>query len=140
MPRAPRVYFCIPHSPTRQTCAVYLKNRIQKSYSLETPPSRPDQVPIPASDREILKSSILRLLAASPSRGITLQLASALKAIVANDFPDKWPRLLDDVKILLNSGDIREVGAGCVVALECVRAFRQVKVSYQLYPSMTRKS
>jgi hypothetical protein len=42
------------------------------------------------------------------------------------DSPDRWSSLLDDVKRLLGSGDVREVGVGIVAALECVRASRYV--------------
>ncbi|EGN93981.1 hypothetical protein SERLA73DRAFT_115471 [Serpula lacrymans var. lacrymans S7.3] len=108
----------------RQACSVFIKNRVQTSYIIDPSRPRPDQLPIAPSDRDALKSSILRLLAASPSRSITVQLASTLKNLVAHDVPDRWPGLLDEVKGLLLSGDIREVGAGCVAALEIVRAFR----------------
>ncbi|KAG1889690.1 armadillo-type protein [Suillus fuscotomentosus] len=108
---------------TRQACSVYLKNRVRTSYILPPNP-RPDHVPIAQSDRTALKANILPLLSASPSRSITVQVAATLKDLVANDFPDRWPSLLDDVKRLLGSGDVREVGAGVVAALECVRAFR----------------
>lgn len=108
---------------TRQACSVYLKNRVHTSYVLPPNP-RPDHVPIAQSDRTALKTNILSLLAASPSRSITVQLAATLKDLVAHDFPDHWSTLLDDVKRLLGSGDVREVGAGVVAALECVRAFR----------------
>jgi len=117
--------FCIIiPSATRQACAVYLKNRVQTSYGVEGANRKPDQVPIPASGRDALKSSILRLLAVSPSRSITLQLGNILKTLISRDLPDRWPGILDDVKIMLQSGDIRQVGAGCVAALECVRAFK----------------
>lgn len=108
---------------TRQACSVYLKNRVRTSYILPPNP-RPDHVPIAQSDRTALKANILPLLSASPSRSVTVQVAATLKDLVANDFPDRWPSLLDDVKRLLGSGDVREVGAGVVAALECVRAFR----------------
>ncbi|KAG1858851.1 armadillo-type protein [Suillus subluteus] len=98
---------------TRQACSVYLKNRVHTSYILPPNP-RPDH----------LKANILPLLSASPSRSVTVQLAATLKDLVAHDFPDRWSSLLDDVKRLLGSGDVREVGAGVVAALECVRAFR----------------
>ena len=112
-------------SSTRQTCAVYLKNKVITSYSPSPSLTRLDVAPIPASDRDNLKSSILRLLAASPSRGITLPLASTLKVVVSKDVPNNnWPSLLDSVKVFLHSGDIREIHAGCVAALEVVRAFR----------------
>jgi importin-7 len=76
------------------------------------------------TDRSALKSNILPLLAASPSRAITVQLASTLKTLISHDFPEKWPELLDSAKALLASSNIHEVGAGTVVVLEMVRAFR----------------
>ena len=95
------------------------------SYFVDTN-ARPDQVPIPTSDRNNLKGAILPLIAASPSRAITVQLAGALKNVVARDFPEQWPNLAEEVKKLLASGNIRDVHAGCVAALEMVRAFRYV--------------
>jgi importin-7 len=86
-------------------------------------PTSPDQ-PLAASDRDAVKSSILPLLAASPSKAVTVQLGSTLKTLVARDYPEHWPGFLDSVKGLLGSGDIREVGAGCVASLELVKAFR----------------
>ncbi|KAJ7019445.1 armadillo-type protein [Mycena alexandri] len=109
---------------TRQSCSVWLKNRVQNNYTLDASSRRPDQALIAASDRAALRASLLPLLAAAPSRAITVQLASALKTVVAHDFPERWPGLVDDVKALLASGDIRHVHAGCVAALESVRAFR----------------
>ena len=111
------------HSATRQAAAVYLKNRVYSTYFVETV-TRPDQTPIAPSDRDALKSSILHLISISPNRPITLQLANTLKNIVARDFPENWPNLLENVKNLLASNNVREVGAGCVAALEIVRAFR----------------
>ncbi|TBU59052.1 ARM repeat-containing protein [Dichomitus squalens] len=108
---------------TRQAAAVYLKNRVYSSYFVDTN-ARPDQVPIPPSDRNNLKASVLPLIATSPSRAITVQLAGALKNVVARDFPEQWPNLAEEVKKLLASGNIRDVHAGCVAALEMVRAFR----------------
>ncbi|KAJ7704207.1 armadillo-type protein [Mycena metata] len=109
---------------TRQSCSVWLKNRVQTNYTLDASSRRPDQALIANSDRAALRASLLPLLAASPSRAITVQLASALKAVVAHDFPERWPGLVDDIKALLGSGQIRHVHAGCVAALESVRAFR----------------
>ncbi|KAI0372335.1 ARM repeat-containing protein [Pilatotrama ljubarskyi] len=108
---------------TRQAAAVYLKNRVYSSYFVDTV-QRPDQVPIPVSDRNNLKASVLPLIAASPSRAITVQLAGALKNVVARDFPEHWPTLVDEVKKLLASSNVHEVHAGCVTILEMVRAFR----------------
>lgn len=115
-------------SATRQACSVWVKNRVSATYTLDEAyvATRSDRGPIVQSDRIALKANILPLLSASPSRSINLQLASALKNMVAHDFPDRWPGLLDEIKRLLGSGNIREVHAGCVAALEAVRAFRYV--------------
>ena len=85
---------------------------------------RPDQPVISASEREALRINVLPLLAASPSRSISVQLANTLKSIVAHDFPNKWPTLGQEIKRLLTSNDVREVHAGCIATLEAVRAFR----------------
>ena len=104
------------------------------SYSAEPARVGPDYKPILPADRTALKSNILPLLAASPSRVITVQLASTLKTLISNDFPEKWPDLLDAAKALLASNSIREVGAGTVVVLEMVRAFRCVPPPSPLPP------
>lgn len=94
------------------------------TYSVDPATRRPDQNVIAPSDREALRSHVLPLLAASPSRSITVQLANTVKAIVAHDFPERWPGLVVEIKRLLGSSNIMEVHAGCVAALESVRAFR----------------
>ena len=94
------------------------------SYGADPTHIGPDHKPISPADRSALKSNILPLLAASPGKTITVQLASTLKTLISNDFPERWPELLDGAKALLTSNNIREVGAGTVVVLEMVRAFR----------------
>ena len=111
-------------SPTRQAVSVWIKNRVALSYSAEPARVGPDYKPISPADRSALKSNILPLLAASPGTAITVQLASTLKTLISNDFPERWPELLGGAKALLTSSNIREVGAGTVVVLEMVRAFR----------------
>ncbi|KAF8625982.1 hypothetical protein AX17_006706 [Amanita inopinata Kibby_2008] len=109
---------------TRQACSVWLKNRVQSCYALDTTNRRPDLSPVPVPDREAMRANILPLLAASPSRSITVQLASTIKSVVAHDFPDNWSNLLEDVKRMLTSSEIREVHAACVTTVEAIRAFR----------------
>jgi hypothetical protein len=116
---------CFHISATRQACSVWLKNRIHTSYSIETS-RRPDQVVIAPSEREAIRINILPLIATAPSNSIAIQLANTLKSIVAFDFPAKWPTLVDEIKRLLTSNNIKEVHAGCVATLEAVRAFRSV--------------
>ena len=117
---------CVPiSSATRQACSVWLKNRVHSSYSLETS-RRPDQAVIVPSEREAIRINILPLISAAPSNAIAVQLANTLKSVVSFDFPSKWPSLVDEIKRLLTSNNIKEVHAGCVATLEAVRAFRFV--------------
>ena len=112
------------HSATRQACSVWLKNRVHSCYTLEVL-RKTDQIVIAESEREALRINILPLLAASPSRSISLQLANALRTIVAHDFPaSRWPGLISEIKTLLTSSNVSEIHAGCLAALEAVRAFR----------------
>jgi hypothetical protein len=112
-------------SATRQACTVWLKNRVHLTYFDESDPKNTyKDAPMPRTDRENLKSSILPLLSASPTRAITLQLATVLRLIIQRDFPQRWPGLLEQLKRLLTSGNTAQIGAGCVAAVECVKAFR----------------
>jgi importin-7 len=129
-----RRVFCIPftisfriiYRATRQACTVWLKNRVHSCYDIDTSEIRADRTPIPQSDREALRSSLLPLIAASTTRTISIQLAATLKDVISRDFPDKWSTLLPDINRLLSSGKIREVVAGCLAALELVKAFEYV--------------
>ncbi|KAG8935091.1 hypothetical protein FRC03_002380 [Tulasnella sp. 419] len=110
--------------PVRQACAVYLKNRVQKSYQITSSDGKSDQAPIPPSDRVAIKQSILPLLVAAPSRAIRVQLAACVKSLVASDFPEEWPELLDTVVGLISSDDLATVYGGLVVNLEIIKAFK----------------
>ncbi|EKM79672.1 hypothetical protein AGABI1DRAFT_74786 [Agaricus bisporus var. burnettii JB137-S8] len=111
---------------TRQACSVWLKNRVYTCYTIEAlNPRRPDLSPIRESDREALRRSLLLLLARSPSRSISVQLSHTLKNVIAFDLPNnKWNSLADEIKHLLASSDAPQMYAGCLAALESVRAFR----------------
>ena len=112
-------------SATRQACSVYLKNRVDKCYHLKEPhKDRSDLKPIPQSDRDALKSSILRLIVTAPNSAIVLQLASTTRHLIAHDFPEKWPGFIDSIKAMLASSYIREITGACTALLEVVRAFR----------------
>jgi hypothetical protein len=73
----------------------------------------------------------LPLIAASPSRSITLPLANTLKNIVAHDYPAQWPQLIPALHAMLTSTEIQNVHAGCVGVLEAVRAFRFVFILWE---------
>jgi importin-7 len=47
-----------------------------------------------------------------------------LKNIIGVDYPKVCLGVVEEVKALLASGDVRQVWAGCVAILEMVKAFR----------------
>lgn len=106
---------------------MWLKNRVFKAYNVETDRRAEGGAFIANSDREALRHSILRLLATSPSRSVATQIGTALKTIIAHDFPaQRWPGLLGEIKQLLQSSSVQEVHAGCIAALEAIKAFKYV--------------
>lgn len=117
-------FLTITTSATRQACSVYIKNRVQKSYVVDDSRPRPDQFPIAQSEREALKSSIFQLIISAPSKSISVQLSSTLRAVVSHDFPEKWDTLMPTLKKLLSSTDVHEVTAGCTAILEVIRVYR----------------
>ena len=99
-------------------------------YDIDPSEIRPDRTPIPQSDCEALKSSLLPLLTTTSSRLISIQLAATLKDVIIRDFPEKWPSLFSEINKLLGSGDIREVVAGCQASLELIKAFEYVTTHF----------
>ncbi|KIY65274.1 ARM repeat-containing protein [Cylindrobasidium torrendii FP15055 ss-10] len=114
---------------TRQSCAVWVKNRVFTKY----PVKDGRKGDLTETDCATLRTSLLALISSAPSRPIALQLAQTLKYVIARSFPAKWSGLLDEVKALLSSSDVREVHAGCVAALEAVKAFRYQNKAEPLY-------
>ncbi|THH18363.1 hypothetical protein EW146_g2600 [Bondarzewia mesenterica] len=111
---------------TRQACSVYLKNCVGSLYFIDPARAHPDQRPIAPSDRAALKSSILRLLADSPSRSITVQLASTLKSLVSHDFPGKWPELMGGAQQMLGrSGECNSLATRLMSAYRRPHSFCQ---------------
>ena len=111
-------------SAVNQACVVFLKNRISKCYYLEKTRVRIDESAISQADKQALKDNFLQLIVATPSKNARLHLAVALNKMIAHDFPDRWPNLLENVQRLLSSSDGREMVAGCVALLEMVKSFR----------------
>ncbi|GJJ15816.1 hypothetical protein Clacol_010094 [Clathrus columnatus] len=113
---------------TRLACAIYLKNRLRRTYYLDpTSQATGEQNPILPSDRAALKANIIPLLiATASSKQINAQLSNSIRSIISVDFPNDWPTLLGDAKRLLNSSNLTEVETGLIVLLEIVKAFRQV--------------
>jgi importin-7 len=108
-------------SATRQAAALFLKNRVNRVYSLEHP--RNEWHPISANDKQALKAAILPLIVASPPR-LRTNLTPALRSMIAHDFPEQWPNLLETIRGLLTSSNVQEVLTGCLALLEIMKSFR----------------
>lgn len=109
----------------RLACAVFLKNRVRRSYVIEDEQKEGDNV-ISPSDRVAIQRYILPLLVSAPTRTIRIPLAETLRFVISHDYPEKWPALLNDIKTLLQSSQVKEVVAGCTAVLEIVKVFRCV--------------
>lgn len=108
----------------------YVKNRIKRSWdqarnerlaSLGATPS--NQVPIPQSDRDAIKASILQTLITVPAQ-VRVHVASALGVIARCDFPAQWPDLMDKVGQLISSNEPQNVYGGIRALLEVIRAYK----------------
>ncbi len=108
-------------SATRQAAALFLKNRVSRVYSLEHP--RNEWAPISINDKNALKAAILPLIVASPPR-LRTNLTPALRSMIAHDFPEQWPTLMDNIRALLSSSNVQEVLTGCLALLEIMKSFR----------------
>lgn len=106
----------------RQACAVWLKNRVERSWLIDS--TKPDTSPVPPSDRAALKSGLLQLLVSATSRPLRVQLAHVLRSIISRDFPAEWPGYVEQVVALLSSSKPQEVYAGLVGTVEPIKAFR----------------
>ena len=116
--------FFLLNRSVRQACAVWLKNRVDRSYFINHEYPKPDQIPIEPVDRTALKQGLFQLIITAPSRAIRVQVADCIKLIAIRDFGTEWPDYLDHAVALLGSKDPREVYAGLIVILEPVKAFR----------------
>ncbi|TIB90206.1 ARM repeat-containing protein [Wallemia mellicola] len=107
-----------------QACAVYLKNRISRSWDMELARPRPNQIAISQTDKMSIKQNILQVLVASTSSAIRVQIANIIGTIVSSDVPEQWPQFLENVLQLLVSQDPREQFAGELALHEILKAWR----------------
>ncbi|GAA5884573.1 hypothetical protein JCM6882_005303 [Rhodosporidiobolus microsporus] len=124
----------------RLAAAIYLKNRLRSSWKTPLPHSQyaspavvaavqksSSFVPIPPSDRQSVKTNLLPLyaaLASDPeSAKVKEQVGEGLCKVVECDFPEEWPGLVDEVKVLL-AGNEGQVEAGLRATMEIFNSLR----------------
>lgn len=118
-------------SVVRLAAAIYLKNRITSSWRITAAhaETKAPYTAIPPSDRQSIKTNILPLLAAVAAdgeTGIQQQIEATLAKVIECDFPNDWPTLIDEIVILLDSGNEGQVEAGLRATCEIERGFRCV--------------
>ena len=110
----------------KQACAVYLKNRINRSWNADPIKPYPNQIPISSTDKMSIKQNILQILVNSTTSSIRVQIASLIGTIVSSDVPDQWPQFLEIVLQLLISNNFNEKFAGQLALHEIMKAWRLV--------------
>ncbi|GAA5868463.1 hypothetical protein JCM1840_007004 [Sporobolomyces johnsonii] len=124
----------------RLAAAIYLKNRLRSSWKAPLNPSSnaspaaiaaaqksTPYVPIPPSDRQSVKTNLLPLYAALASDAgsgkVKEQVGEGLSKVVECDFPDDWPGLMDEIKVMLG-GNEGQVEAGLRASMEVFNSMR----------------
>lgn len=88
----------------RVSCAITFKNYVKRNWRvIEDVGDK-----IHANDRAAIKTSIVGLMLKSPEQ-IQKQLSDAISIIGREDFPDKWPDLLQEMVNKFSSGDFHVI-------------------------------
>ena len=93
--------------PVRQAGAIYLKNLINQFW-LERRVDKPNE-PMPyslqESDRTTIRDNLIEAVIHSPDP-IRAQLIVCVRTISQQDFPEKWPGIIDKVHQFIQTNDI----------------------------------
>lgn len=139
--------------PVRQAAAVYLKNRISRSWSAPyqqgaeggstaaagsssggstsgTPTSSTHSpsnvIPLAEADKITIKQNILRVLVETPAQNVKVQLKTCLGVIIAEDFPEKWDELMHQTVSCIQSGHENHIEGGLLALIEILKIYRWV--------------
>lgn len=105
--------------PVKAAAVIYLKNKVDRFWSPLLPVPNPiDQEEMPVFRERLIPA----LVKVSPHcRSI---LVKVLNIIVARDFPNKWPELLDSSLVLFQNSDVDSLRAGLTCLLEVCKYYR----------------
>jgi exportin-2 (importin alpha re-exporter) len=108
-------------SEVRIAAAVYLKNAARRRWADE-------EEPIPDGDKDVLRAQLVPAMLALSTSGAERtdrlarpQLADALAAIAAEDYPERWPTLITQLTASLSESDL-SVNVGVLEAAHAVCA------------------
>uniref|UniRef100_A0A7S0V0E3 Importin N-terminal domain-containing protein n=1 Tax=Polytomella parva TaxID=51329 RepID=A0A7S0V0E3_9CHLO len=89
----------------RQIAAINLKNFVKKSWAAHVPrPDAPAEFSIPDEDKVVVRENIFDTLLRAP-HVVQTQLGEIFKVIIYEDFPEKWPGLIEKILPCLSQQD-----------------------------------
>jgi hypothetical protein len=93
--------------PVRQAGAIYLKNMVNQYWPELKPlkPSEPQPFCLHEQDKSTVRENLIEAIIHSPDP-IRAQLVVCVRYIAQNDFPEKWPSIVEKVHYFIQNPDI----------------------------------
>lgn len=93
--------------PVRQAGAIYFKNLVNQYWADRIVDKPGDYVPysLQEADRSTIRDNLIEAVIHSPDP-IRAQLIVCVRTISQNDFPAKWPNIIDKVHQFIQTNDI----------------------------------
>ena len=112
---------------TRQAAVIYLKNLINTSWNDEEPSTTLDSAAaiakrepkwsIHEQDRALIRENLVRAcVESSRESALQLQLSVCILVVSRNDFPGRWPQIVDAVSVYIQTPD-PHLWSGALLAL-----------------------
>ena len=114
----------------RVVASVTFKNFVKRQWKISEENEVPDKVS--GNDRLAIKASIIELMLTSPEQ-IQRQLSDAISLIAAEDFPEKWPDLLDGMIERMKSGNFHIINGALRTAHSIFKRYRHEFQSNELW-------
>ncbi|CAK4608700.1 hypothetical protein LEN26_003799 [Aphanomyces euteiches] len=120
----------------RQAGAISLKNIVQKHWGPMEEHDEQHEVPVsafPDPDKEEYRAFILEGLFASHDNSIQALLVECVSLIARQDFPEKWPHLVEQICTTIQSGQPHRI-------INALLALRKLVKIYEYKPSHQRET
>ena len=115
-----------PH--VRQAASVSFKNFVKRNWRIiEDKPNN-----VSANDRELIKKHIVGLMLRTPE-AVQKQLSDAITIIGREDFPTKWPGLIEEMVEKFKSGDFHAINGILHTAHSLTKRYRYEFKSQELW-------
>eukprot|EP00118_Oscarella_pearsei_P025556 m.308373 g.308373 ORF g.308373 m.308373 type:complete len:973 (+) comp43881_c0_seq1:68-2986(+) len=112
----------------RVIAAITFKNYVKRNWRIIE--DQPNKVCL--ADRDTVRSTIVGLMLKTPER-IQVQLSEAISIIGREDFPNKWPELLDQLVAKFESADFHVINGVLKTAHSLFRRYRHELKSQELW-------